>query len=250
MFGIAFTWIVAGLNPWLAVACMVAVFVGAVVQSSIGIGLGLIASPILGLVDPAFVPVALLVAILPMTVTMAIRERESIDRTGLGWAIVGRVPGTILGAWIVARANHTTLAIVIAVVVLLAVIGSASGMHFAPTKGNLAISGAASGFGGTAVGIGGPPMALTYQHSDPATMRATLALFFVVGIFISFTTLTIAGAVGGRELKLGLLLVPATMLGVWVSRYTTHILPPQRVRPLVLTVCAVSTTVLLLEAAL
>ena len=250
MLAIAFTWTGGGLNPWLAVGCMVVVFVGALVQSSVGIGLGLIASPILGLADPEFVPVALLVAILPMTVTMAIRERQSIDRTGLGWAIVGRLPGTILGAWIAARASHTTLAIVIAIVVLCAVIGSASGVHFAPTKRNLAISGAASGFGGTAAGIGGPPMALTYQHSDPATMRATLALFFVVGIFMSFTTLTIAGVVGRRELQLGLLLVPASLLGVWVSKYTAPRLPAERVRPLVLGLCAISAIILLLEAAL
>jgi len=241
---------VGGLDPWLAVGCMVVVFVGALVQSSIGIGLGLIASPILGLVDPEFVPVALLVAILPMTIAMAVRERESIDRTGIGWAIGGRVPGTIVGAWIAAQASHTTLAIVIAVVVLCAVIGSASGIHFAPTKRNLAISGAASGFGGTAAGIGGPPMALTYQHSDPATMRSTLALFFVVGIFISFTTLGIAGVIGRRELQLGLLLVPASLLGVWVSKYTAQRLPAERVRPLVLLLCAISAIILLLEAIL
>jgi uncharacterized membrane protein YfcA len=250
MIGIAFASTVGGLNPWLVVGCMLVVFVGALVQSSIGIGLGLIASPILGLADPAFVPVALLVAILPMTVAMAIRERESIDRTGIGWAIGGRIPGTVVGAWLAARASHTTLAIVIAVVVLCAVIGSASGVHFAPTKRNLAISGAASGFGGTAAGIGGPPMALTYQHSDPATMRSTLALFFVVGIFISFTSLAIAGVIDRRELQLGLLLIPASLLGVWASNYTAPRLPVDRVRPLVLALCAVSAVVLLLEAVL
>jgi len=242
--------IVDGLSPWVVIGCMVVVFIGAMVQSAIGIGLGLIASPILGLADPQFVPVALLVAILPLTVAMAIRERVWIDRAGIGWAIAGRMPGTILGAWIAARASHTTLAIVIAVVVLLAVVGSASGIHFAPTKRNLAISGAASGFGGTAVGIGGPPMALTYQHSDPATMRATLALFFVVGVFMSFTALTFAGVVDRRELQLGALLVPASLLGVWVSRYTTHLLPAHKVRPLVLSLCAVSAVILLLEAVL
>jgi uncharacterized membrane protein YfcA len=250
MMLIAFTWTVGGLDPWLAVGCMMVVFVGALVQSSIGIGLGLIASPILGLIDPEFVPVALLVAILPMTVAMAIRERESIDRTGIGWAIGGRIPGTIVGAWIAARASPTMLAIVIAMVVLCAVVGSASGMRFAPTKRNLAISGAASGFGGTAAGIGGPPMALTYQHSDPATMRATLALFFVVGIFISFTSLAIAGVIGPRELQLGLWLIPASLLGVWVSRFTAPHLPAQRVRPLVLALCAISAIILLIEAAL
>lgn len=248
MIAVAFIGAAVGLNPWVVIGCMVVVFVGAVVQSSIGIGLGLIASPILGLADPAFVPVAVLMAVLPMTIVMAVRERHSIDRSGIGWAIGGRIPGTILGAWVASRASHTTLAIVIALVVLLAVVGSASGVHFAPTKRSLTVSGAASGFGGTAAGIGGPPMALTYQHSDPATMRATLALFFVVGIFISFATLTVAGVVGARELQLGMLLVPASLLGVWMSRYTTAALPAERVRPLVLLLCAVSAVVLLVEA--
>ncbi|HUF99449.1 MAG TPA: hypothetical protein VMM60_15070, partial [Ilumatobacter sp.] len=82
------------------------------------------------------------------------------------------------------------------------------------------------------------------------TMRATLAVFFIVGIAISFTTLAIAGVVGRRELELGALLMPASLLGAWLSRYTAKMLPAETVRPLVLVVCAASAVVLLLEAAL
>ena len=39
----------------------------------------------------------------------------------------------------------------------------------------LVVAGLASGFAGTTTGVGGPPMALTYQNSDPATMRATIS---------------------------------------------------------------------------
>lgn len=241
--------LIIGLDPWVAIACMVIVFVGAMIQSSIGIGLGLIASPILGLADPDFVPVALLVAILPMTLTMAIRERHAIDRTGIGWAVGGRIPGTIAGAWLAARASHSTLAIVIGVIVLLAVVASASGLHFTPNSRSLALAGVASGFGGTAAGIGGPPMALTYQHSDPATMRSTLAVFFTIGLVISFVTLTLAGAVTRREITLGALLFPASMLGAWVSSYTGRLLPAEKLRPVILVLCACSAIVLLLEAA-
>ena len=46
----------AGLAVTTTIVCLVAVFVGATVQGSIGIGLGLIAAPVLVLADPEFIP--------------------------------------------------------------------------------------------------------------------------------------------------------------------------------------------------
>jgi uncharacterized membrane protein YfcA len=236
-----------GLDPWVAVYCLVVVFVGAVIQSSIGFGLGLVAAPALGLADPDFVPVALLVAIAPMALAMAVRERHHVDRRGIGWAVLGRVPGSAFGAWVAARADHTTLAILIGVSVLAAVAASVTGFHFRPSRHNLAMAGVASGFGGTVVGIGGPPMALTYQHSNAPTLRSTLAVFFLVGLMISIVSLAVAGVIAERELKLGLLLVPASLAGTGVGRLAAGHLPEGKVRPLVLGLCAASALALLAE---
>ena len=232
------------------VACLVIVFVGAIIQSSIGFGLGLVSAPVLGIVDPAFVPVGVLVAIAPMTIVMATRERHHVDRTGIGWALLGRVPGTVLGAWVAARADHATLAFLIAASVLLAVAASVSGLHVAPNRRNLALAGVASGFGGTAVGIGGPPMAIAYQHSRPATIRSTLAVFFLMGLAISVVSLAVAGVIGRRELQLGALLIVPSLIGTLIGGRLSGRLPEGKIRPIVLGLCTASAVALILEQGL
>ena len=47
---------VAGLSNWLLALTIVVVVVGATVQASLGIGLGMIAAPILAITDTGFVP--------------------------------------------------------------------------------------------------------------------------------------------------------------------------------------------------
>lgn len=241
---------IVGLDPWVALLCLVVIAAGAALQAAIGLGMGLVAAPVLGLVDPAFVPAAVVVAVIPLGVGMAVRERHHIDLTGMGWALGGRLPGVVLGSWLAAAAGQRAIAIVVGISVLLAVIASVTGLHFRPTQRNLFLAGTASGFSATAAGIGGPPMAITYQHADPATMRATLAAFFTVGGLLSIAGLSVAGVLGSREWRLGLLLVPGVLVGLWSARFTVARLPAERVRPVVLAVCAVSAVALLVEEVL
>jgi uncharacterized membrane protein YfcA len=241
---------IVGLEPWLALVSISVVAVGAALQASVGIGLGLLAAPILGIIDPDFIPAAIAIGVVPLTVGMAVREHDHIDRRGMGWAIGGRVPGVFVGAWVAAVASHTTLAVLIGISVLGAVLASLAGIHFPPSNRNLLIAGTASGFTGTATGIGGPPMALTYQHSDPEVIRSTLAAFFVVGGAMSITGLVVSGVLGVHEFELGLLLVPGVLAGLWASRYTVSRLPAEKVRPIVLTICAASALALLVDEVL
>lgn len=238
---------ILGIDIWLVALCLFVVMAGAALQASIGIGMGLLAAPLLGLIDPAFVPGAIVVTVVPLSVGMALRERHHIDRRGIGWAILGRLPGVVLGAWLAAAAGHDAIAVVIGVSVLVAVAASLTRVHFAPSDRNLFIAGTTSGFTGTAAGIGGPPMALTYQHSDPRTLRATLAAFFTVGAAMSITSLVITGVLGWHEFQLGVLLIPAVLVGLVISQYTVARLPAERVRPIVLAVCAASAVSLLMS---
>jgi uncharacterized membrane protein YfcA len=236
---------ILGLTPWVAVLCLAIVFIGSALQASIGVGLGLLAAPTLSLIDPAFIPGALTICVVPLTVGMTIREHSHIDRSGISRAVVGRFIGVVIGALAVSNMNETGIAIVVGLSVLLAVVGSLTGIHFAPSPRNLFVAGTASGFSGTVAGVGGPPMALTYQHSDPRTLRATLATFNMIGSAFTIPSLAIAGVIGRRELQLALMLVPGVLLGLWIGRFTISRLPPERVRPFVLIVCAASALVLL-----
>lgn len=238
---------IAGLDLWVAVACLAAVTLGSTLQGVIGLGMGLFAAPILALADPAFLPVAPVIAVIPLGIGSAWRERHAVERRDVAVALAGRVIGVVAGAWAVAATGHGFLAIVVAASVLTAVIGSLTGLRFATNGRNLVLAGAASGFAGTAAGVGGPPMGLTYQHAHPATLRATLAAFFAVGAVISLVGLAVAGQVDQHRLELALLVLPGVPIGLALSRPLIGRVPAERIRPLVLAVCVANALALLAD---
>jgi len=237
-----------GLSAGVAIACILTVYLGATVQASIGIGLGMIASPVLAFADPDFIPAAIMLAVLPLTFTVAWVDREHVEKRDVGFALIGRVPGTIVGALVVAALSDQVLAVMVALSVLVAVVASIAGRIFRPTDRALMVAGLASGFAGTTTGVGGPPMALTYQNSDPATMRATISAFFAIGALMSVAALTLAGQIGTRQIQLTLLILPAVGLGIVTARLLKDYLRPAVVRPAVLVICTVAAIALLVES--
>jgi len=236
-----------GLSFWTVIACVAAVYVGAVVQASIGIGLGMIAAPMLAFADPDFIPAAIMIAVLPLTFTIAWIDREHIVKRDVGFALIGRVPGVVVGALVVATLSDRVLAVMVAASVLLAVVASITGRLFQPTDRALVVAGLASGFAGTTTGVGGPPMALTYQNSDPATMRATISAFFSIGALMSIGALALAGEIGVRQWQLTALILPGVGLGVVTARQVKDHLRPEVIRPAVLVICTVASLALLVE---
>ena len=236
-----------GLSFWTVIACVAAVYLGDVVQASIGIGLGMIAAPLLAFADPDFIPAAIMIAVLPLTFTIAWIDREHIVKRDVGFALIGRVPGVIAGALVVAALSDRVLAVMVAASVLLAVVASITGRLFEPTDRALVVAGLASGFAGTTTGVGGPPMALTYQNSDPATMRATISAFFSIGSLMSIGALALAGEIGVRQWQLTALILPGVGLGVVTARQVKDRLRPEVIRPAVLVICTVASLALLVE---
>ena len=236
-----------GLSVAMTIACIAVVYVGAVVQASIGIGLGMIAAPMLAFADPDFIPAAIMLAVLPLTFTIAWIDRQHIVKRDVGFALIGRVPGVIAGALVVAALSDRVLAVMVAASVLLAVVASITGRLFRPTDRALVVAGLTSGFAGTTTGIGGPPMALTYQNSDPATMRATISAFFSIGSLMSIGALALAGEIGVRQFRLTALILPGVGLGVVTARRVKHLLRPEVIQPGVLVICTIGAFALLIE---
>ncbi|MDH3214132.1 MAG: hypothetical protein OEM05_16765, partial [Myxococcales bacterium] len=79
------------LGPSEVVTVFAVVAVGSSVQASVGFGLGLIAAPVLLLVDAQLVPGPLMASGIALTVLVAYRERAAIDLVGLRFAFGGRV---------------------------------------------------------------------------------------------------------------------------------------------------------------
>ena len=89
---------IVGLPIWLALACVALVLVGAAVQGALGIGMGMIASPLLAIADHGFIPGAIVISVLPLSLAVVLQEHHRIDRRGAGLALLGRAPGVVLGA--------------------------------------------------------------------------------------------------------------------------------------------------------
>jgi hypothetical protein len=273
--------------PVLAVVlpCALAVVAGAAVQGVLGFGLALVAVPVLAWLAPSTVPVGILVAVLPLVVVAALRERADIDARGMAVALVGRVPGGAAGAAAVALLPVRGLQLAVAATVLAAVgliaagdlsrrrtrrrtgpppaaeavrpeagpgahgtAGAVAGGAARPGAGVLVAAGVASGFGGTTAGIGGPPMALAYREAGGPRLRATLSAFFLVGSVLSLGMLAVAGEVTADGLTAGAALVPAVGVGYALAEPLRHRLRRRGVREAVLAFSTVAATGLAVQA--
>ncbi len=218
-------------------ACAV-VALGATVQGSVGFGLGLVAAPVLALIEPGLVPGALLVSALLMNVLMFRREFRSIVLSEVKWAIVGRLIGAVIGAAVLASIPRGETGLFFGVLVLLAVGMSATGLKIRPTTPAVLGAGTISGFMGTTIAIGGPPVALVFQHAKGARLRGTLAGMFVFGAAMSLIALAVIGRLGKQELLWSLALIPGIFIGYAVSGRTAPVLDRGYTRPAVLTISA------------
>ena len=227
-----------------------AVLAAAMVQGSTGLGFGMVAAPILAIVDPVFVPGPLLVLALLVSMMVAVREWQSVDRAGVGFALAGRIPASFAAGFTVALIPASAFGVLFGVLVLLAVLLSVAGWRLLPTRPNLVMAGLVSGYMGTITSIGAPPMALVYQNRSGPEVRATLGAFFVFGALWSLIALGAFGALGQRDLQLSANLLPAMILGFFASNWVVAHIDKNRVRQLVLTICALSAIALLAKSLL
>lgn len=211
-----------------------AAMMGGVAQSTVGFGAAFATVPALALVAPEMVPGAVLVAMLPLTTLMAVRERRNLDRASAIRLVLARVPGIAIGTLIVALADTRTMTFVVGGVLLAAVAAAAMGwrIHVAPAREWIA--GVLSGVTGAATALGGPPLALLYRDRDPAVVRPTLAVVWSVGIVVTIASLATAGEFTALHALVGCALSLAVLLGLVLSRPVIGRASPAAIRGAVL----------------
>ncbi|AUS81991.1 permease [Actinoalloteichus sp. AHMU CJ021] len=232
----------SGAEFWLLSAV---VLLGALAQASIGFGLGLLAAPVVALVDPTLVPVTLILLATGVTATVLVLDRQHVDLRGTGIALGGRVVGTVAGAALVAALPARALAVAVGVVVLLGVVATAGGLTPRPTTRAVALAGAVSGLMGTATSIGGPPMAMVWQGMAGPRLRGTMSGFFLVGSLLSLAALAVAGNVEITTLQHTLWLLPAALAGVLLARRVSRALDSRRSRTAAMALASIGAVVLI-----
>lgn len=178
----------------------VAVAVGAAMQRISGMGVGLIAAPVLSLllgpVDGVLL-VNLLAVINAATNTWGMRA--DVDWQKFAPIALAMVLGVVPGAWVVANAPTDVLLILVGVLLLLALSIVTLGKRYVPrVEGVLpaAVSGAIGGFMNTLAGVAGPAITVYAEAArwPQKAYAATLQPIFLVGGALSFTVKVLSGA--------------------------------------------------------
>jgi uncharacterized membrane protein YfcA len=217
-----------------------AALTGAIVQSSVGLGVGLVATPIVTMLFPSLMPGAILVIALVLPLATLAQEIRHVELRGLGWAFGGRLAGTPFGVWLVAAVPDRVLGVLVGTVVLAALAVTAGSRDVPRNRRTLTAAGVVSGTTGTASGIGGPPMALLYQRESGPRVRATLALYFAGGTLLSLTVLGAAGHLPVRQVVAGLALLPFVLAGFLAAGPLRRYLDAGRLRLALLIVVGAS----------
>ncbi len=236
---------------WDVVVVLAAVtLVGAVVQAVVGLGLGLLVAPVVALVAPGLAPALPVWLALMISGVMLLGERSHVDWRALAWALPARVPGTVVGAWLVVRFTEEQISVAIGVMVLLAVALTLRAVHLPLTPATLVTAGVVAGVSGTATSIGGPPMAVLFQRQPPEVVRSTLAVFFFIGVLISLVGLGVSGGLPSEAGQVAVVLFPAVLGGMLLGALVRDRVSREKFRLVVLALCTASALALLTRAVL
>jgi uncharacterized membrane protein YfcA len=202
----------AMLGPAVAIVAFSAVFRGFT-----GFGFAVIAVPLLSLALPPLLAVAVSAGLQLLGGLMDVRSvAPHCHWSSVRWLAAGALLASPLGTLLLAWLPPDIARLVLAAACGVAVAALAAGVGFRGLPGRAATvaTGALAGLFNGLAAMPGPP-ALAYYLATPLStvqVRASLMVFFLFASTLSFTSLVLIGAVGGRELLLVLAGMPL-MLG-------------------------------------
>ena len=235
-------------DPTAWLACAAAVVVGCALQRLSGAGFGLMASPVMAMVAPDWMPATVLLLGAAVGLGSAAQGWDAVARRDLPPGMAGRTLGAVIAALAATAVVGTdALPLVVGGVVLLGVALSVAGLRLPITRATLFGAGTTAGVMGTLTGIGAPPMALLYANTEARRSAATQNAFFGFGMVVSLAALTVAGLVGLRHLLFAATLAPLVPLTLWASRPFAARVEKGAIRPWALGLATLAATVLIVR---
>jgi len=195
--------------------CCGIIIIASILQVAIGMGFGMLASPLIALVRPDIVPGSILVMGLVVAFIGAWRERSNISIKELNLGVTGRILGSIMAVGILIYISDIDVfLIVFGCVMLFAISLTASGWKVSFTDKNLFGLSVVSGLMGTITAVGAPPMAIIYHNRAPEVVRPTLNAFFFTGSVLGLIGLGFSGWLTWNDLIAALIFLPAMFVGI------------------------------------
>ncbi len=218
-------------DPLILILVLTLIAGAAALQSLLGFGLGVIAAPILVLIDPAFIPAPILLLGLGLSLLSVLNNKKNIQISCISIALCGRFMGSLLAVALLLLLPPLFFTILFSILIILCVLLTYSHWQISYSAKNLFIGGFFSGLAGTSTSIGGPPIAIVYQNSNASSVRAELSIFFLISTILSLFLLIVTGNFSYYQLQLALPLLPAVLFGFLLSRrlekyFKAHYLKP------------------------
>ena len=229
------------------VVVVVAAAAGAAVQGCTGIGLTLVAGPLLFAVDADFAPGPLLVVGLVISARHLVVEGGHVDRHGLGRFLLGAPMGIAVGLLVLTSISERAMALLVGSVVLVAALVVLSGAHPRRTDRSLVAGGTFTALSSVTAGLPGPPVVIVFHDAPPPVLRSTTAAFLIPLAVVSVTLMALLGEFGRHEVALSLRMLPGIVVGLVGSRWLRPVVDRSWFRPTVLILAAVGGAVLVLR---
>jgi uncharacterized membrane protein YfcA len=156
---------------------------------------------------------------IPLNLYVMWRELGAVDWPGVGWITTGRIIGTPAGLALLVLLLPAQLSPLIGFVTIAAALVTLLAPRFDPGKTALLVAGLITAVTETATGIGGPPLAIVYQHKTGPILRSTLAACFLIGQVVSLLALVALGRVTMTHLAAAAMLFPVIVIGTFVSKH-------------------------------
>ena len=221
----------SGLEVLVVVLAVVA---GAVAPASSGFGITLIAAPVLVAVEPAFLPLPMMIGGMTVGLRHLVRERSGIEWSYLSRCLVGMPIGVALGHLATGTLSESGLKVAVGALIVLAVVLVAVG--WAPQRGRWTapVCGLLVAFGTRVAALPGPPFVILHHDRPPSMIRPNLSALNLVNLVVIVTIMATAGQVTAADLGRGALVAGSAAIGLVVAPPVRRWVDRRWFRPLVL----------------
>lgn len=227
------------------------VLMAAILQTGIGFGFAIIATPLLSLIYPPQIAIHINITLsLMISVLMLPVLARSVDWGMMARMALGSAIGAPVGLLFYIFADPGVMRISIGVFILCVTALIAFQFVIRQNRRNEYLAGVLSGAFTSSIGMPGPPLLIYFAASktDKVTLRATTLTFFLFVFAISLGLQLYAEPVNGSVWIDNALLIPITLIGMVLGQIMFRYLAQETVRAAALALLAITGIALLTSA--
>ena len=179
---------------------------------------------------------------------MIVRDRAHLQFNQVSWAMVGGFIGIVLAGLMLKVTSKDQFELAFGLLILFGVLISVLGFVPKVNKITNAIAGFTSGFMGTITAVGGPPMALLYQHGDIKNIKANLTAFFLFLNIVAIITLALIGEITVNTFISVAIALPGLAIGFYISTKAHNIVKAHLIRRWILALSTITSLISIVKS--